>query len=266
MRHFFETLDEMAKFPNTLGVMVAYELINDTQSMKCAPVLKAAVKDLKKYMRFQSESTGQRVLPIGYDASSARLPLFETLYYLSCGDSDARIDFVSCKGYEWVGSKSSIKISGWQTLIEQFQHLPTPIFFSEYGTTMPTYTVSATTESREFTETSALFSPAMTHVFSGGCVYEFWRSRNGYGMLQVFQGGAIVEKRAGPLGIMLVYADFFNYQKRLAAAREVEPNTLAAHTDRTGYERVFETVQRRDIADMGEVPDSPIDWAQFINL
>jgi hypothetical protein len=59
--------------------------------------------------------------------------------------------------------------------INQLGHAAIPIFFSEYGNTSH--------QLRLFQETTALYSPLMSCLFYGGCVYEFWQSANGYGLV-----------------------------------------------------------------------------------
>ena len=41
----------MARFPNTLSLLAANQLINSDATLPGAPVLKAVVRDLKKYVK-----------------------------------------------------------------------------------------------------------------------------------------------------------------------------------------------------------------------
>lgn len=83
----------MARYPNTLGVLVADGLIVDDESALCTPVLAAVVRDVKKHMRLKHYATEQRVLPIGYGAMASDLRDQAVLEYLSSGEESSRIDF-----------------------------------------------------------------------------------------------------------------------------------------------------------------------------
>jgi hypothetical protein len=89
---FFRTVDAMAVFPNTLGVLVANHLINNTHSEGCAPVIRAVVRDLKKYMHLRHQAGGQRLLPIGFGAAEYEGDM-KILNYLTAGDKDSNVDF-----------------------------------------------------------------------------------------------------------------------------------------------------------------------------
>lgn len=68
--------------------------------------------------------------------------------------------------------------------LETFSHTNIPVFFSQYGCNL------GACGSRIFQETSAIYSSAMTSVFSGGVAYEFYDSPEirsshwGYGLVK----------------------------------------------------------------------------------
>jgi len=82
----------MASFPNTLGFLITNHLINNTHSEKCAPVITAVVRDLKKYMVLKHRATGQRILPVGFGSVSYDGDV-KVMDYLAARDEDSRIDF-----------------------------------------------------------------------------------------------------------------------------------------------------------------------------
>lgn len=88
----------MAKYPNTLGLLVASELINDETTLSATPVIKATVHALKKYMKLRNDATGQRVLPIGYNAATSSARDRTVLDYLSSGGGESSIDFWTVSG------------------------------------------------------------------------------------------------------------------------------------------------------------------------
>lgn len=101
--------------------------------------------------------------------------------------------------------------------VKRFSNAHVPVFFSEYGTN--------TMKPRIFQETSAIYSPEMTHVFSGGIVYEFWYGANEYGIVKWEK-----DENGNPTGELLKMKDFRNLKKRLREATD-EPNTDAAWID-----------------------------------
>jgi hypothetical protein len=98
MTSFFKTLDVMASYPNTLGLLAASEIVNNEATLPATPVIKATVRDLKKYMKLRNEVTGQRVLPVGYDAAMGSARNKMILDYLAGGDSESSIDFWTVSG------------------------------------------------------------------------------------------------------------------------------------------------------------------------
>ncbi|KAI1637248.1 Glucanosyltransferase-domain-containing protein [Biscogniauxia mediterranea] len=193
VRRYLRAADALARYANTLGLVVASEA---TDTVAAAAVARALVRDVRRYMRILSaagEDSGeaakqeqqQRVLPLGVSASSVLSVLMPQFAYLSAdgdGDGDGgAVDFFSFNCYSWCG-KSTMEMSGYDAHVSRFAQTPIPVFFSEYGAN----TVSSP---RLFQEARALCSPRMTGVFSGGIVYEFFASAagdsdGGYGLVR----------------------------------------------------------------------------------
>ncbi|KAH9893884.1 glycolipid anchored surface protein [Xylariomycetidae sp. FL2044] len=177
---FFGVVDEMSKYPNTLGLIVANEVINSAPSTPAAPVVRAVTRDIKQYMRLAAEVRGQRVLPLGVSAADVMNLIMPQFHYF-CGGGEAgeevegQCDFYSFNTYSWVG-EASMQISGYNRKVELFQDTHVPVFFSEYGAHIG--------RPRIFRETEAIYSPEMAHVFSGGIVYEFMQGPNNYGLVK----------------------------------------------------------------------------------
>lgn len=89
----FATIDSMAQYPNTLGIIVANGAMSTIYSTSLAPMIKTVIRDVKKYMATATEITGQRQLPIGYSASTGRLILRTTFDYFTAGKEDETVDF-----------------------------------------------------------------------------------------------------------------------------------------------------------------------------
>lgn len=82
----------MASFPNLLGALVTDHLINNTHSERCTPVIRAVVRDLKKYMALKYQMFGQRRLPLGFGGGSYKYDR-KILDFLAAGDDEVRVDF-----------------------------------------------------------------------------------------------------------------------------------------------------------------------------
>lgn len=104
-----------------------------------------------------------------------------------------------------------------------------------------------------FHETTAIYSSEMTHVFSGGCVYEFCQGPNRYGIVQITQlpdGTRSLRKTV----------EFKTLKKRLQGCNE-QPVTLEAppkDQDTVATNR-FPTPSQTWKAS-SELPPSPVDW------
>jgi hypothetical protein len=96
----------MAAYPNTLAITAANALVNGRDHLNVTPVIKAVVRDLKRYLLCNSKTKGTRVLPVGY--SSAAVPHINYtpgfLEYLYDGDKDATIDFWSVSQFANLGT------------------------------------------------------------------------------------------------------------------------------------------------------------------
>lgn len=144
------------------------------------------------------------------------------------------------------------------------------MFFSEYGTNL--------LEPRLFQETTALYSPHMSRVFSGGCVYQFWQAANRYGLVEMRErdtegkfkihrpvprvGKKVAEKRETSPGLLLIYHDFVNYKTELAAARDVEANWTPENEEETERGRMNMTQLSWPWEPGFQEPDSCVDWME----
>jgi hypothetical protein len=81
----------MARFPNSLGFLIANSMINNIRSEICAPVVRAVVRDLKKYMKLKYQAIGQRTLPVGFGGGQYDGDV-KVLNYLVAGDESCSID------------------------------------------------------------------------------------------------------------------------------------------------------------------------------
>lgn len=167
-KRYAGVIDEMAQYNNTLGFFAGNEVSNDVQTTDAGAFVKAAIRDMKSYIKRKN----YRALGVGYatnDDSSIRVPMAS---YFNCESEEESIDFWGYNVYSWCGD-SSYKESGYQARTEEFSNYSVPVFFAEYGCNA--------VSPRKFTEVNALFGDKMNHVWSGGIVYMYFQETNDYG-------------------------------------------------------------------------------------
>ncbi|KAF1933079.1 glycoside hydrolase family 72 protein [Didymella exigua CBS 183.55] len=280
---YFQTVDVMSQYPNTLGLLAGNSVTNSPSTQRAAPVIKAVVRDLKRYMKIHNEANGQRILPIGYTAADADQLDTTVLNFLSWGDPASSIDFWTCNCYMWAGL-SNYQISGYERLVARLQSAALPIIMSEYGVNI---------QPRQFEETAALYSPQMSQVFSGGCAYDFWESSNGYGLVELVNqeqprttpAWAVeqddetplaraddpektAEKRQTERGPLSIYHDFVNFKAKLDATRHIEHDWEGDIMEREATERGSVDVSQMNWPwePENQIPDTVVDWVETEDL
>jgi endo-1,4-beta-mannosidase len=180
-RRFNKLIDSFQNYNNVLGFVVASEIVTDKNRTAAMPFVKAAVRDVKAYLKMK----GYRNIPIGYTGSDD-VVVQKVPAYMVCTDiwNTPVIDFYGISLYSWCGD-SNLEASGYQRQIQNFRSYPKPVIISEYGCNKPS--------PRSFTEASAIYGDkAMTDVFSGGIAYQYYNDSYGYGkFLSAFQAIAL---------------------------------------------------------------------------
>ena len=165
---YTSVIDSLHNYTNVLGFFAGNEVSNNATNTNASAFVKAAVRDMKAYIK----RNNYRTIGVGYatnDDPSIRANLPE---YFNCGTVDSSIDFWGYNIYSWCGD-SSYHNSGYDVRTEQFSNYSVPSFFAEYGCNKP--------EPRKFSEVQALYGDQMTPVWSGGIVYMYFQEANNFG-------------------------------------------------------------------------------------
>lgn len=175
LQSVFATVEMFAKYDNTAAFFSGNEVINDElDTDKSAPYVKATTRDIRNYI----SSRGLRKIPVGYSAADVAKNRMQTAQYFNCGSDDMRSDFFAFNDYSWCNS--NFQTSGWDQKVKNFTDYGLPIFLSEWGCNE--------NRPRKFDELSALMSSEMSHVYSGGLMYEYSLEENDYGIVQIKNG------------------------------------------------------------------------------
>ncbi|PHH78801.1 hypothetical protein CDD82_2828 [Ophiocordyceps australis] len=208
-----KVVDSLAKYPNVIGFFAGNEVSDSANTSAASVYVKAAVRDMKRYVRENKKMT--RWLGFGYAANDASVIRDDIVDYFACGPAEERVDFWGYNVYSWCGD-SDMKRSHFAERAEYFRDYEVPVFFAEYGCNE----VKGGGTEREFKETAALYSAEMSSVFSGGIVYMYFEEANNYGLVQFSKGQATI------------FNAFHALKAQLAKARP-EPISRDAYLPRT---------------------------------
>ena len=168
---YTSVIDTLQPYNNVLGFFAGNEVSNNVSNVNAIPFVKAAVRDMKSYIK----TKGYRTIGVGYAADDDATIRTNLEDYMNCGSSDDSIDFFGYNIYSWCGT-SSFQQSGYADRTAEFSNYSVPAFFAEYGCN--------TQGTRVFDETAALYSGQMTGVWSGGIVYMYFQETNNFGTMK----------------------------------------------------------------------------------
>ncbi|KAA8645110.1 hypothetical protein EYZ11_009848 [Aspergillus tanneri] len=191
---YTSVIDAMAKYSNTLGFFAGNEVSNDVNTTDASAFVKAAVRDMKAYIKQKK----YRPMGVGYATNDDSTIRVHMANYFNCESPAESIDFWGYNIYSWCGD-SNYKESGYKERTDEFRNYSVPVFFAEYGCN--------TIRPRMFTEIDTLFGDKMNDVWSGGIVYMYFQEANDYGLVSVVDSTSVSKMK-----------DFTSYSKHIASA------------------------------------------------
>lgn len=129
LRNVLQVVDQFSGYNNTLGFFAGNEVVNDDISAKKSTIfVKALVRDIKQYIKFNSP----RPIPVGYSAADDLHYRVSLSRYLECvgEDESETVDFYGVNSYQWCGQQT-FYTSGYNTLVEAYSDYSRPVFLSE---------------------------------------------------------------------------------------------------------------------------------------
>jgi hypothetical protein len=168
---FAQVVDGFQKYDNLLGFFAGNEIVNDADSTQAAAYAKAVIADMKAYRDLMQ----YRSIPIGYSAADIEDLRTQQQDYFNCGNESTSADFFGANRYTWCG-KSSMTLSGYDTLYEQIDGYSIPYFFSENG-------CRNKSNNRDFDDQVAVLGRQMNDRLSGNIIYEWAEGETQYGLV-----------------------------------------------------------------------------------
>ena len=122
LQSVFATIEEFAKYDNTLAFFSGNEVVNEfANSTLSARYVKATTRDMRQYI----SERGLRSIPVGYSAADVSQNRMQMAHYMNCGTDDERSDFFAFNDYSWCNT--DFTTSGWDQKVKNFTGYGLPI-------------------------------------------------------------------------------------------------------------------------------------------
>ena len=258
-----QLLHSLARHMNILTFCIDASSLSRPKSTLHAPFYRACIRDAKALLKH----FGHRAVPISVHVPSIITLLPSTQLYFTAGSISECADIFMHDCFSWVGP-SSFRISGWQNMVEHFEAaaVPVPMLLAEYGAQVG--------RKRVWDEVECLYSPEMTGMYSGGSVYTFFESGNGYGILDSKSDEAAprlmteVELERKEKESKAKREDFHNLEARIRKVNVRDEDDLydERKDEATTYEDWrggFPQIHERQWLATSEIPEFPGGWAEI---
>ncbi|KAJ1895383.1 40S ribosomal protein S27 [Kickxella alabastrina] len=193
MGHWAAKVDAFSKYDNLAAWIAGNEVANDKDTTSSAAFVKAAVRDMKAYLKTKGLKT-----PIGYADNDDMDIRMNLINYFNCGSEETRVDFYGINIYRWCGDETDFKTSGFADVTKNMTDYKIPSLLTEFGCNK--------IRPRTFPDVKSLYGSDMNSVFSGGIMYEFTEEDNEYGIVKVSYGNPKVEKTGDYDNLKKVYS------------------------------------------------------------
>src|SRR5436190_10630790 len=114
-KRYTSVVDVLAPYSNVLGFFAGNEVSNNKTNTNASAFVKAAVRDMKAYIKQKN----YRTIGVGYATNDDAAIRRDMADYFNCGKRDDSIDFWGYNIYSWCGD-SSFKESGYDKVVQEF--------------------------------------------------------------------------------------------------------------------------------------------------
>ncbi|MCJ1430073.1 1,3-beta-glucanosyltransferase gas1, partial [Sticta canariensis] len=166
---YTSVIDTMHNYTNLPGFTLGDDVISGISQKHSGPYLKAAVRDMKAYIRQKS----YRPIPVGsVNSVNGQDNNFTFSDYLNCGDkSEDNIDFWGANIRDWCessynGRTSNYTYSSYAIATSALSAYPLPAFLAAYGCADPSYL--------DFSDIDVIYGQLMSPVWSGGFFHQYF--------------------------------------------------------------------------------------------
>ncbi|KAJ2591295.1 40S ribosomal protein S27 [Coemansia sp. RSA 1722] len=188
-------IDAFSKYPNVIAWIAGNEVANDKDTTPSAAFVKAAIRDMRAYLKSKDLST-----PVGYADNDDMDIRMNLINYFDCDDEDSRAQFYAINTYRWCGDDATFKSSGYSDITKNMTDYSIPSLLTEYGCNK--------VRPRTFHEVASIFGSDMDGTLSGGLMYEYTEEDNDYGIVSVSYGSTKVSQTE----------DYSYFKKAMASA------------------------------------------------
>ncbi|KAI0130990.1 glycoside hydrolase family 72 protein [Daldinia grandis] len=249
MQRSFEAIENLASYPNLLGFVVPNNPIKDLAPAVTVPVIRAIVRDTRRYLKLLAVKKHQRIVPVGIISLDKSLPLRDQFEYHFSGDDNETADFF----FEGITWDTGMEMQTSESL-EVFSNTHVPVSFL-YGNNFP--------QPRPFLETRTIYTnPGIRRIFSGGIMFQFLNGPTKYGL---------VPRLTDPKYGILYYIKTMEYRNLCNILRSTFatlPASIVARSPLVEAAAMSGTKPKRpdpdlDVLKIGQAPPSPVDWTEL---